>query len=331
MAWIGIECGVEAHDLEKWARYVENAGGGSGSAEGVADLLRRCAKLVSGVGITGVSETERLREIEMRAVDAIERKRADASNAATAIVGRVMGDGVEYAKVMCAAGMRGYVDGNAAGKKNGGKANRLRSARSVNRGGRVVRDFKSGGGGAVVATAERVCGDGTEEGRKLLARGGCAGVVNTLKLDSFYGRSWEGWAGTELRKLGFKMKRVAFALGLDNSTCWRYISGYSRYWKKESIAGRVRPGVTDEDWLRRYEDAKLLALGGGGRGSRSGGGGGGVVGVVGGVKAPGARVRVMNGTGAGYGDGGGDDDDVGSDVGGDVGGGGDGESTTENE
>jgi len=301
MAWIGIECGVEAHDLEKWARYVENAGGGgSGSAEGVADLLRRCAKLVSGVGITGVSETERLREIEMRAVDAIERKRADASNAATAIVGRVMGDGVEYAKVMCAAGMRGYVDGNAAGKKNGGKANRLRSARSVNRGGRVVRDFKSGGGGAVVATAERVCGDGTEEGRKLLSRGGCAGVVNTLKLDSFYGRSWEGWAGTELRKLGFKMKRVAFALGLDNSTCWRYISGYSRYWKKESIAGRVRPGVTDEDWLRRYEDAKLLALGGGGRGSRSGGGG--VVGVGGG-KAPGARVRVMNGTGAGCGDG----------------------------
>ena len=94
MAWIGIECGVEAHDLEKWARYVENAGGGgSGSAGGVADLLRRCAKLVSGVGITGVSETQRLREIEMRAVDAIERKRADASNAATAIVGRVMGYG----------------------------------------------------------------------------------------------------------------------------------------------------------------------------------------------------------------------------------------------
>ena len=225
----------------------------------------------------------------MRAVDAIERKRADASNAATAIVGRVMGDGVEYAKVMRAAGMRGYVDGNAAGKRNGGKANRLRSARSVNRGGRVVRDFKSGGSGAVVATAERVCGDGTEEGRKLLSRGGCAGVVNTLKLDSFYGRSWEGWAGTELRKLGFKMKRVAFALGLDNSTCWRYLSGYSRYWKKESIAGRVRPGVTDEDWLRRYEDAKLLALGGGGR-------------VIGG-KPPGARVRVMNGTGAGCGDG----------------------------
>ena len=168
----------------------------------------------------------------------------------------------------------------------------------------MVRDFKSGGGGAVVATAERVCGDGTEEGRKLLARGGCAGVVNTLKLDSFYGRSWEGWAGTELRKLGFKMKRVAFALGLDNSTCWRYLSGYSRYWKKESIAGRVRPSVTDEDWLRRYEDAKLLALGGGGggRGSRSSG-------VVGGVvKPPGAPVRVMNGTGAVCGDG--DDDDV---------------------
>ena len=240
----------------------------------------------------------------MRAVDAIERKRADASNAATAIVGRVMGDGVEYAKVMRAAGMRGYADGNAAGKRNGGKANRLRSARSVNRGGRVVRDFKSGGGGVVVATAERMCGDGTEEGRKLLARGGCAGVVNTLKLDSFYGRSWEGWAGTELRKLGFKMKRVAFALGLDNSTCWRYLSGYSRYWKKESIAGRVRPGVTDEDWLRRYEDAKTLALGGGGGGRRSRSGGGGAGGGGGGGKPAGAPVRVMNGTGAGCGDGG---------------------------
>ena len=291
MAWIGIECGVDAHDLEKWALHVRKAGAGSVSAEGVADLLTRCAKLVSGVGITGIQATNRLREIEMRAAEAIERKRADAAIAATAIVGRVMGDGVEYAKVMQAAGMRGYNGGNEAGGKNGGKAKRMLSARSINRGGRVVR---SGGyTGGVVATAEKCCGDGTEEGRALLSRGGCAGVVSTIKMDSYYGRSFEGWAGTELRKQGFKMKRVAFALGMDKSTCWRYVSGYSRYWKKEAIAGCVRSDVTDPDWLRRYDDVYALAVagvvGGGGGG---GAGGSGACGSGGGdsVKATGENL-----------------------------------------
>lgn len=275
MAWIGIECSVDAHDLEKWALHVRKAGAGSVSGEGVADLLTRCAKLVSGAGITGIQATNRLREIEMRAAEAIERKRADAAASATAIVGRVMGDGVEYAKVMQAAGMRGYNGGNEAGGKNGGKAKRMLSARAVNRGGRVVRSGYTGG---VVATAEKCCGDGTEEGRALLSRGGCAGVVSTIKLDSYYGRSFEGWAGTELRKQGFKMKRVAFALGMDKSTCWRYVSGYSRYWKKQAIAGCVRSDVTDSDWLRRYDDVYALAVagsgvaGGGGTGGGAGGG-----------------------------------------------------------
>ena len=39
MAWIGIECSVDAHDLEKWALHVRKAGAGSVSGEGVADLL----------------------------------------------------------------------------------------------------------------------------------------------------------------------------------------------------------------------------------------------------------------------------------------------------
>ena len=272
MAWIGIECGVDAHDLEKWALHVRRAGAGSASGEGVADLLTRCAKMVSGVGITGIQATNRLREIEMRAAEAIERKRADAAASATAIVGRVMGDGVEYAKVMHAAGMRGYNGGNEAGGKNGGKAKRMLSARAINRGGRVVRNGYTGG---VVATAEKCCGDGTEEGGALLSRGGCAGVVSTIKLDSYYGRSFEGWAGTELRKQGFKMKRVAFALGMDKSTCWRYVSGYSRYWKKQAIAGCGRPNVTDSDWLRRYDDAHALAVAGSGVAVSGGAGGGG--------------------------------------------------------
>ena len=127
-----------------------------------------------------------------------------------------------------------------------------------------------------MATAEKCCGDGTEEGRALLSRGGCAGVVSTIKLDSYYGRSFEGWAGTELRKQGFKMKRVAFALGMDKSTCWRYVSGYSRYWKKEAIAGCVRSDVTDSDWLRRYDDVYALAVAGSGGGSGGVAGSGGV-------------------------------------------------------
>ena len=28
--WIGIECGVEAHELEKWACEIERIGGGGG-------------------------------------------------------------------------------------------------------------------------------------------------------------------------------------------------------------------------------------------------------------------------------------------------------------
>ena len=97
--WIGVECGVEAHELEKWACEIERIGGGGGkdgqstSGERVGEFLRRCARLIDGRGVGGIGAVRRMREIENRAAEVIERKRLEAMSAAGRIIGEVCGAG----------------------------------------------------------------------------------------------------------------------------------------------------------------------------------------------------------------------------------------------
>ena len=282
--WVGVYCGVEAHELLKWAGVLRRVGAGSEGAEGCALFLEDAATLVSGMGAAAVDEKARLAEIEMRAADEIERKRNDVAAKGSAIVQRMMGGGVDVARVMGAAGMSGWNMGREAGGKHGGTANSRRAAtkgdskgsgkgsgkgggkkgigrtartgKAQGKAGSFVRDTSTG---SVVSSAGKVSGDGTSEGRALLSKGGCAGVSKTLKTDEYYGKSWEGWAANELRKLGYKMKDVARAVELDTSSAWRYISGYGRYWKRQGLAGVTRPPITDQVWLDRFEVAERVA------------------------------------------------------------------------
>ena len=113
MAWIGIECRAEPGELAKWAVWLKGAG-----AEGVAEFLSSAAELLSGK-TAGTSDIARMREIERRAAESVERKRADVAGKAAAIVGRVLGKGVEQGKVATAIGLTGFRAGEA-GDKNGG-------------------------------------------------------------------------------------------------------------------------------------------------------------------------------------------------------------------
>lgn len=240
MAWIGIECGIEAWELRKWADYVRRAGGA-----GTAEFLERCGKLAGGE-TCGVNMADRMLEIERRAAEAMERTRAGAASRAAAIIGRLMGDGVSMADVMSAAGMDGWRAGSAAGGKNGGVARRNRK--------------KFGPGSAVVAGGKPVAV--AEKGTPPVT------AAQTVERDRRYALTWEAWAGTELRKSGFKMSAAARGIGLaDVAEAWRYVSAFEKHWRREGLRGRAFPGPA-EGWAERLEEARLRAMNAGMRGAR---------------------------------------------------------------
>lgn len=236
MPWIGVECSVEAWELRKWAAHVEGCGG-----KGVADLLERCARMVAGQTL-GCNSADRLLEVEGRAADAARRMRADAGAKAAEILGRVGIDGVGMGAVMSAAGMDGWRAGSAAGGKNGGCARRERKWR----------------GGAAVAAG---VGCVAERGKPPRT------VVQTVARDARYGETWEGWAGCELVKRGFKMAHVAKGVGLSVSEAWRHVSGFTKHWRREGLAGRQFPGVPPE-WEDRLSEAADRAMNVGVKGTR---------------------------------------------------------------
>ena len=240
MAWVGIEIGtVGAWEFRKWAEHVRGCGGVA-----VADVLERMARVAEGAGIGGSESDDRMREVEARAARAVEDVRAEAARKAAAIVGRVTADGVALGAVMSAAGMDGWRAGSAAGGRNGGIVKKRRRLA-----GRGVR----GADGAVVSSAEA--------GRPL------GPMLNTVARDARYGATWEGWAGVELRKSGVKMSHVARGIGLDVREAWRHVSGWTRHWRREGLAGRLfggpRPG-----WEDRLEQARRLAMNIGVKGAR---------------------------------------------------------------
>ena len=252
MAWIGVTCEIEAWELRKWGAHLQSVGGVS--AGKVADLLERCAKLVGGE-TAGMHAEDRMLEVERRATQAVERMRADAAAKAGALIGHAMGKGADMPSIMKAVGLDGWRDGSAAGGKNGGV--KARNKKRFGSGGTAVPD--KNGDMAVIA----------ERGRPARA------VLSTVSRDARYGETYEGWAGVEMRKAGFKMSRIAKALDMDPAEAWRHISGWSKHWRREALSGRAFPGVP-ADWPVRYREACDRALNKGVKGARvvlNGGGG----------------------------------------------------------
>ena len=238
MAWIGIECAVPAQELALRARQLRGMG-----CCGVADFLDRAAKLVSGDVASAANADDRMREIEARVAADVRRRTQNARLEADRLIAAARLAGADAETIAARLGVDGWRGGSAAAEKNGGVANRRRR-RAKGRGGVAYRD------GEAAATAEK---------------GGNA-LDETLGRDARYGASYEGWAATELQKMGFKMRHVARGVGLDVPTAWRAVSGYSRHWKRRRLAGVAAPEVP-QDWRDRLETAVAAASGQGLKGA----------------------------------------------------------------
>jgi len=249
MSWIGVECGVDAHELEKWGVYIERIAGGSGEA--VGEFLRRCGRLVSGAEAGCIGGDDRMREIETRAMECVERKRNTAMDMAGRIVGNVVDSedlNTTVGRVMTAAGMDGWRDGRASGGRNGGvkkMQERGRKRKHKFKGGGVV---KSNEDGSLVSTIERkgIAEKDIHEGDVRLKKGGPPCIMLTLNADKCYAIRFESWAAVQMRGIGFKHVHIARALGMDKSDLWRHISGYERHWKRQMVAGVIQPEPSKE-------------------------------------------------------------------------------------
>lgn len=237
MAWIGIECDVEVAELRLRALQLRGMG-----CAGAADFLDRAARLLGGDMASAQNADDRLREIEARMASSIARRTQQARTQAEKLMAAACLAGADAERMASSLGIDGWRGGSAAAEKNGGVANRRR--RSRGRGTTVYRD------GDAVVTAEK----------------GANVVDETVARDTRYGVSFEGWAATELQKMGFKMRHVARGIGLDVNSAWRALSGYSRHWKRQRLAGVAAPDIPD-DWRERLSAAVAVAQGQGMKGA----------------------------------------------------------------
>ena len=237
MAWIGIECALEPGELMKWAAWLKGVG-----ADNVAGFLMSAADLLSGKTV-GASEIERMREIERRAADSVERKRADVAAKAAAVMGKAIGKGMRAEDVAAAIGLTGFQAGEAGGRNAGVARKRL---------------AYTGKGSAV---------RGADGGAEVIAqKGKCpVGAAATVLRDRAYGESFEGWCLYELRKAGFKMGHAARGVEMTVTDAWRCVSGWERHWRRQGVRGRVFPGPAS-GWVERYKEASERAQGFGLRG-----------------------------------------------------------------
>lgn len=247
--WVGVWCGCEVWELEKWAGYLDVVGASSD----VVAYLRDSARVVGGYDSSGESAT-RIREIECRAAESIERKRAEVSGVAGDIVSRVFAGGdVDVGQVLGAAGMDGWTAGRE-GTANGGIRRNLGKA-AIRKNASKTRSSTSGSGGSIgvgrAAHGGKVRGTG---GSKVTTS------ADTLRKDSEYAAKFEAWAGVQLCAMGFKMRHAARGVGLDVSTLWRYVSAYRRHVKRNGLAGRSEPAVSAE-WQARLKECVDLATG----------------------------------------------------------------------
>lgn len=234
--WIGVECGVDSGELRRWATEARKA-----RALGIAEFLERCAAVVAGCHMSAANADMRLREIEDRAVAAIEKRRSDANAMATRILARLRLDGIATQAVMAAAGMDGWCCGTA-GDKNGGVTRRRR----ISAQGRSTADDSG-----VVASVE--------------PRRAALSAAETIERDRRYGESFEAWCAVELVKMGFKMRHVARGIETDVRSAWCHVSGFNKHWRREAVRGRVFPGPKP-GWQERLQNAIARAGGLGLRG-----------------------------------------------------------------
>ena len=264
--WIGVECDIGYEVLEKWGIELERSGSHGGVE--VGEFLRRCSRLMNGSEASTIEMRDRMLEIEMRAVEQIERKRSDVLGKTGKIIGEIVKQeklGVSVDNIMSSLGINDWRGGRVGGEKNGGikKSRELgKRHKRAYKGGGVVRSSKDG---SVVSTVERRgviddCGDlgGVGDADVKPKKGGCAGVKATLQRDKRHAISFKGWCAVQLRGMGFKMEHIARAIGEDKSHAWRIISGYERYWKRQRLAGVLPPEPSDE-WKEELQNVIDIA------------------------------------------------------------------------
>lgn len=271
--WIGVECDVPYEVLEKWGIELERSGSHGGIE--VGEFLRRCSRLLNGSEASNIGMRDRMLEIEMRAVENVERKRSDVLCKTGKIIGEIVKQeklGVSVDNIMSGLGVNDWSGGRVGGEKNGGikKSRELGVRRKrAYKGGGVVRSSKDG---SVVSTVEHrgvtdngdvkpgdigdIGGVGDADVRP--KKGGCAGVKATLQRDKRHAVSFKGWCAVQLRGMGFKMEHIARAIGEDKSHAWRIISGYERYWKRQRLAGVLPPEPSDE-WKKELQNVIDIA------------------------------------------------------------------------
>lgn len=271
--WLGVWCGAESWELDQWSEYLQRAG----APDGVVGFLRSASGLLSGRSVT-VTDVDRLREIEIRAVESIEGRRADVAARAGQIVGRVFADtGANMGHIMSAAGMEGWRDGIRNSGRDRSRS-RTVSDNPPTVAGRVVKKAgvaghrTTGGAGStaedMLSSKARRGGPGrVASGGRVLGGAGVAPVSSkeTLRSEAKYAKRFEAWAGVMMADRGIKMRHIARGLGVDTGTAWRFISAYRRLAKREGLAGRKLDFV-QPDWEDRLRTCIEVAVGIGKRG-----------------------------------------------------------------
>ncbi len=258
--WLGVRCDVMPTELDKFAGMLDSMAVGG---EAVAGFLRSCAEVIRGTYIDATN-VNRLVEIEKRAAREIEAMRTRANYGAQHMLSKLAAEMDEQSrdgfitKTMNKLGCSGFESGRLSNvsdgvRRRGGVGGAASSAVKGDRG-RDAPTLRVGGRHRSYTGKSKPTGDvGVKPAVPAAVEGGKQATtsIETMKRDARYATMFESWCGVKLRSMGFKMKHCAEALGMDTSSLWRHISGYTRYWKAQALKGNA-PDIPQE-WHVKFE------------------------------------------------------------------------------